>query len=160
MLTGTYQFWGDPGTGPQWQSDPTKAVPLVVNNMPALLPQLGTGSGPSAELWVLPYQGGYLATAKPAEIFSGTVSVFTALHPEGPWTWKEDVAITPPTAGTGVPDASGLASYGAYTLSPSGTPIVVYNTNDFPFISNPPPLTIYNYGPQFVAPSAPLPTIP
>ena len=160
LLTGTYQFWGDPGTGAQWQSDPTKAVPLAVNNMPALLPQLGTGQGPSAEMWVVPYQGGYLATAKPAEIFSGTVSVFTALHPEGPWTWNENVAITPPTPGSGVPDGSGLASYGAYTLSPTGTPVVVYNTNQFPGISNPPPLSIYNYGPQFVTPSAPLPTIP
>jgi len=73
LLTGTYQFWGDPGTGAQWQSDPTKAVPLAVNNMPALLPQLGTGQGPSAEMWVVPYQGGYLATANPAELFRRTV---------------------------------------------------------------------------------------
>jgi hypothetical protein len=160
LLTGAYQFWGDPGTGPQWQSDPTTAIPLAVNDVPPLLPQLGTGSGPSAELWVLPYQAGYLATAKPADIWSGTVSVFTALHPEGPWTWKEDVAITPPSPGSGVPDSTGLAAYDAYSLTPSGTPIVVYNTNQFPFIPNPPPLTIYNYGPQFVTPTAPLPTIP
>jgi hypothetical protein len=154
----SYQFWS--GDTTQWQSDPTKAVPLAFNNMPALLPQLGSGVGPAAALWVLPYQGGYLATAKPAEIFSGTVSVFTATQPQGPWTWKEDVAITPPTAGSGVPDESGLGSYGAYTLTPSGTPVVVYNTNQFPGISNPPTPTIYNYGPQFVTPTNPLPSIP
>jgi hypothetical protein len=161
LVSGPYQFWGDfPGSGPQWQSDPTLAVPLVVNNVPPLLPQLGTGTGPAAGLWVAPYQGGYLATAKPADLFSDTVSVFTALHPEGPWTWQEDVAVTPPSATSGVPNAAGLAAYGAYTLTPSGNPIVVYSTNQNPFDPNPPPLTIDDYGPQFASPSAPLPTIP
>jgi hypothetical protein len=161
LVSGPYQVWGESqGSGPQWQSDPTLAVPLVVNNVPPLLPQLGTGTGPAAELWVAPYQGGYLATAKPADIFSDTVSVFTALHPEGPWTWREDVAVTPPSAASGLSGASDLVAYGAFTLTPSTSPIVVYSTNTSPFASNPPPRTIDNYGPQFASPSAPLPTIP
>jgi len=157
LLTGPYQFWA--GGGPQWQPDPNLAVPVTVNGL-SLPPSFGPGSGPSAELWVTPYQAGYLATAMPADALSSTVSVFTAAHPEGPWTWKEDVAVTPPDPSSGVPDAPGLISYGAETLTPSGTPIVVYSTNTSPFSSSPPPRTIYNYGPQFVSPSAPLPTIP
>ena len=146
-----WQFWGGPGP-PTWQPDPSQAVPMQWNNMPYILSQLGTGAGPSAEPWVLPYKGEYLATAKSADVFSNDVSVFTGPSPQGPWTWQKFVAVTPPSASSGVASSSLLVAYGAYTLSPTSNPVIEYSTNGNPFAPEPSPLTISDYGPHFVAP--------
>ncbi|HEV3449720.1 MAG TPA: hypothetical protein VG869_00810, partial [Acidimicrobiia bacterium] len=133
---------GDP-LAPTWSADPAQAVPLEWFNVPALLPGLGDGHGPSAQPWVTPYGSGYLATCKLADAFSDEVSVFTAPTPAGPWTYYG------PVAGTAAP---GLSSYGAFTMSPATDPIVVYSTNRSPFSRAPFSLSIQTYGPHFVAP--------
>jgi hypothetical protein len=133
---------GDP-LAPTWSADSAQAVPLEWFNVPALLPQLGDGHGPSAQPWVTPYGSGYLATSKLADAFSDEVSVFTASTPAGPWTYYG------PVAGT---RASGLSSYGAFAMSPATNPIVVFSTNRSPFSQAPFTLSIQTYGPHFVAP--------
>ncbi len=156
-----WQFWNgtaDPGTltdPANWVADPTSAQPTTWINTPARYFALGASGlpdeAPAAHPWVLPYRGGeYLATAKSADVFSADVSVFTAPDPWGPFTY-----VPPQVADT--PDNT-VDSYGAFSLNPlSANPMIVYSTNVSPFITppqQPPPHTIQNYGPHFVAPTS------
>jgi hypothetical protein len=144
-------FAGDDVNGQPIWSAQAQATPLHWNNMPALAPGFGSGTGPDAQPWVTPYGTGFLATAKMADVFSSDVSVSTGPTPAGPWTYANPIATT------AVPP--GIDTYGAYSLSTTASnPILAYSSNVASALFGPPaPLTISNYGPHFFAPSPPLP---
>ena len=137
---------GNPNS-PSW-GPASAATPLQWINIPNFDPGhlLGSGTGPSADPSVINDGSGYLLTSKLANAFSNDVSVFTASSPAGPWTYYGQVANT---------QQAGTIAYGAYTqltLPGTASPTIVYNTNVSGFVSNPPPSSIYTYGPHFVAP--------
>jgi hypothetical protein len=140
-------FW----TGVAWLPSPAPAAPMHWTGVPPILPQLGSGEGPAAQPWVVPYGSEFLATSKSADAFSNDVSIYTAPTPAGPWTYAEQVADT---------SASDVQAYGAFLRNAtSANPNVVYSVNTT-FDSSPPPASIYNYGARFVPPSATLPPPP
>jgi hypothetical protein len=144
LAPGAWAFAAGDPLAPTWDPDPARAVPMTWFAMPDLPAQLGDGHGPAAQPWVTPYGAGYLATAKLADGFSNDVSAFTGPTPAGPWTYDGPIAGTP---------TGGLASYGAFTMSPASNPIVVYSTNQSPFSRAPFRLSIQTYGPHFAAPA-------
>jgi hypothetical protein len=157
QLTGPAASWEFAVGGPQaptWSTDPAAATPQQWINVPPINPIFRqSGDGPVAKPSVIPYGSGYLATAKLIDAFSDDVSVFTAATPAGPWTYVGVVANT---------QLAGTIAYGAFTrltLPGLSDPVIIYNTNVSPFVANPPPGTISNYGPHFVSPgpSFPLP---
>ena len=140
VASGPWQFF----TGTSWVTDPTQAAPMAWPGAPAH-PLFGSGAGPDAQLWVVPFDGGYLGTAEPVDAFSSTIAAFTSSSPAGPWTYFGSIASTP----------TNIASYDAATrLNLPGTtaPVVEFSTNNTAFSGAAP--TISGYGPHFVAPSA------
>jgi len=139
VASGPWQFF----TGTSWVADPNGAAPMW-SGAPAN-PFFGSGAGPDAQLWVVPFDGGYLGTAEPIDAFSSTVAAWTSSSPAGPWTYFGSIASTP----TSIP------SYDAATrLNLPGTtaPVVEFSTNNGEFSGAAP--TISGYGPHFVTPSA------
>jgi len=139
VTSGPWQFF----TGSAWSSVPPAATPMTWPGSP---PQslFGTGAGPVSQLWVVPYQGGYLGTAEPVDAFTSDVWAYTSASPSGPWTYHGPIAAT----------SVGIPSYSAQTrlnLPGATSPVVVYSTNNGMFTGNPP--TLNGYGPHFVTPS-------
>jgi hypothetical protein len=140
VASGPWQFF----TGGTWSADSTQAAPMTWPGAPPHLPAFGSGAGPVAQPWVVPYQAGYLATAEPVDAFSSTVWAFTSSSPFGPWTYDGPIAVT----------SASIPSYGAATrlsLPGATTPVVVFSTDNGEFSGAPP--TISGYGPHFVTPS-------
>jgi len=130
--------------GSSWSSDPAQAAPMSWPNIPPHLPVFGSGAGPVAQPWVVPYKSGYLATAEPVDVFSDQVFGFTASTPEGPWTYQGVIGSTP----------QNIASYGAATrfnLPGTTDPVLIYSVNNDVFSSGPTSISLY--GPRFTAPS-------
>jgi hypothetical protein len=142
-----WAFW----SGTTWVSDPAAAAPMRWTGVPLPAGLFGSGEGPAAQPWVVPYGSEFLATSKPADAFSNDVSIYTAPTPAGPWTYTEQIANT---------SAADVQAYGAFLrAATSPSPIVVYSVNTT-FDSSPPPASISNYGAKFVPPGAALPPAP
>jgi hypothetical protein len=135
--------------GSSWSSNPAQAAPMSWPNSPPHNPVFGSGAGPVAQPWVVPYKPlsdpnlAYLATAEPVDAFSNQVFGYTAPTPAGPWTYQEVIASAP----------SNMPSYGAATrfnLPGTTSPVVIYSVNNLVFSSG--PTSIFQYGPWFMAP--------
>jgi hypothetical protein len=138
---GPWQFFD----GSSWSSDPAQAAPMSWSNVPPRSPAFGSGAGPVAQPWVVPYKSGYLATSELVDGFSNQVLGFTAPAPQGPWTYQGVIVDAPQNP----------PSYSASTrfnLPGTSSPIVIYSVNNTVFSSGPTSISLY--GPRFVDPTA------
>jgi hypothetical protein len=130
FATGPWQYYAAPG----WTSAPSGAGPLPMDRPPR------------ASMSVIPYKGGFLASAKMHDVTSADVSAWWAPAPTGPFaswgTVASTAASTPP----------GWITYsGRIDDIPGAGLIVVWSQN----AADTTGMDLTQYGPVFATPSNP-----
>jgi hypothetical protein len=115
----------------------------TTNREAAVQPEIDRA--PAAEFWMVPHNGGYLASAKLAEMNSTDVSTWWGATPTGPFRYVGQAALT---AGFGSP---WITYFGRVTNLPGVGLTTVWSQN---YRTQHWPMDARYYGPQFAAPAA------